>query len=47
MKFGMMYELEVPKPWGERAEYDVFHEAVEQTVFAEKMGFDYVWIVRA
>ena len=47
MKVGMMYELEVPKPWGERAEYDVFHEAVEQTVFAEKMGFDYVWIVRA
>ena len=45
MKFGMMYELEVPKPWSERSEYDVFHEAVEQAVFAEKMGFEYVWLV--
>ena len=45
MKFGLLYELEVPKPWTPKSEYDVFHQAADQVVLAEQMGFDYVWMV--
>ena len=45
MKFGMLYELQIPKPWDTKSEPDVFKEALEQVVLAEEMGFDYMWIV--
>ena len=45
MNFGLLYELEVPKPWTPKSEYDIFHQAADQVVLAEQMGFDYVWIV--
>src|SRR5581483_3573725 len=45
MKFGLLYEFEVPKPWGASSELRVFHEAADQVVFAEQQGFEYVWAV--
>jgi alkanesulfonate monooxygenase SsuD/methylene tetrahydromethanopterin reductase-like flavin-dependent oxidoreductase (luciferase family) len=45
MKFGLLYEFEVPKPWDDRSEYRIFHEAADQVVYAEQMGFEYVWAV--
>ncbi len=45
MKFGLLYELQVPKPWSPNSEYDIFHQAADQAVYAEQMGFDYCWIV--
>ena len=45
MKFGMLYELQAPKPWNGRSEADVFLEAMQQIVLAEEMGFEYVWFV--
>ena len=45
MKFGLMYELQAPKPWGSKREPDIFWEALEQIVLAEEVGFDYVWLV--
>ena len=45
MKFGMLFELEIPKPWHDRSEYDVHHNAMEQIVLAEELGFEYAWIV--
>ena len=45
MKFGMLYELQIPKPWHPKSEYNVFWEAMEQIVTAEEMGFEYVWLV--
>ncbi|WP_182481158.1 LLM class flavin-dependent oxidoreductase [Nocardioides immobilis] len=46
MKFGTLYELEPgPEPWPERREYDVYHEAAEQVVLTEELGFDYAWVV--
>ena len=44
-KFDLLLEIEVPRPWDERKERDRFHEAIEQVVFAEEMGFDTVWVV--
>ena len=43
--FDLLFEVQVPRPWTEGKERDKFHEALEQAVFAEQMGFDTVWIV--
>jgi alkanesulfonate monooxygenase SsuD/methylene tetrahydromethanopterin reductase-like flavin-dependent oxidoreductase (luciferase family) len=45
MKFGIFYEHSVLKPWDDRSEYRVFHQAVEQVVAADTLGFDQVWEV--
>ncbi len=45
MKFGLFYELPVPKPWDEDTEARLFHEALEQIERADRLGFDYVWEV--
>ena len=45
MKFGMLYELQIPKPWHPKSEQNVFWEAMEQIVLAEELEFDYIWIV--
>ena len=45
MKFGLLYELQMPRPWTDDSEYNCFWEAMEQVVLAEEMGFEYVWFV--
>ena len=45
MKFGMLYELQFPKPWDGKTEADIFREALDQIVLAEEVGFEYVWFV--
>ncbi|HEU4758673.1 MAG TPA: LLM class flavin-dependent oxidoreductase [Dehalococcoidia bacterium] len=45
MKFGIFHELSVGKPWHARSEYDVYHNALEQTELADSLGFDQAWAV--
>src|SRR5919199_5521835 len=50
MKFGLFYELQLPKPydadtWNPDAERRVYFEALEQIELADKLGFDYVFEV--
>ena len=45
MKFGVFYELQLPRPWNEGDEHKLFHEALEQVVLADRLGFDYAWEV--
>jgi alkanesulfonate monooxygenase SsuD/methylene tetrahydromethanopterin reductase-like flavin-dependent oxidoreductase (luciferase family) len=52
MKLDLLYEIDVPKPWskphpwGQReAERLAFHEAIEQIVLADKLGFHTTWHV--
>ena len=45
MRFGMFYELQMPRPWSANAEYDTFWQAIEQVTYAEEMGFEHVWLV--
>jgi alkanesulfonate monooxygenase SsuD/methylene tetrahydromethanopterin reductase-like flavin-dependent oxidoreductase (luciferase family) len=50
MKFGLFYELQLPKPgdrddWGPEAERRIYHEMLEQVELADKVGFDYVFEV--
>ncbi|MEE3327877.1 MAG: LLM class flavin-dependent oxidoreductase [Myxococcota bacterium] len=45
MRFGVFYELQLPRPWDEGAEHRLFHEALDQVVLADKLGLDYAWEV--
>ena len=45
MKFGIFYELSVPRPWDGEAERKVYMNALEQVRLADEVGFDQVWAV--
>jgi len=45
MRFGVFYELQLPRPWGEGDEHRLFHEALEQVILADKLGYDHAWEV--
>ena len=45
MKFGIFYELSVPRPWHREAERTVYMNALEQVRLADELGFDQVWCV--
>jgi alkanesulfonate monooxygenase SsuD/methylene tetrahydromethanopterin reductase-like flavin-dependent oxidoreductase (luciferase family) len=45
MKFSLLYELEMPKPWSATAERDCYMQALDQIKLADEMGFDIVWEV--
>jgi len=46
MKFGLIYELQMPRPWDDEFnERNIYHQALEQIELADKLGFDYVWEV--
>jgi alkanesulfonate monooxygenase SsuD/methylene tetrahydromethanopterin reductase-like flavin-dependent oxidoreductase (luciferase family) len=45
MRFGIFYEHQLPKPWNEGDEAKLFHEALEQVVLADRLGYDYAWEV--
>ena len=36
MKFGLMYELQIPKPWDAESEHRIVQEATEQVVLGDK-----------
>ncbi len=45
MRFGVFYELQMPKPWDAGSEQRIVHEALEQVALADRLGFDYAWCV--
>ena len=45
MQFGLLYEIEVPRPWTETSVSDGFWEALEQVKVAEEVGFSHVFSV--
>lgn len=44
MQFGLFYQQQLPKPWVENREVQSFAENLEQTVLAEQLGFNSVWV---
>jgi len=46
MKFGIFYELSVPRPWTRESERTVYNNALEQVQLADELGFDQVWCIR-
>ena len=45
MKFGVFYEMQLPKPWLAGDERRLFHEALAQVELADRLGYDYAWEV--
>lgn len=45
MKFGVFYELQLPRPWTEDAEHRLFQEALDQIALADELGIDHAWAV--
>src|SRR5262249_36190224 len=45
MKFGIFYEHQLPRPWSEGRELQLFQEALEQVGLADKLGIDFAWEV--
>ena len=45
MKFGIFYELQLPRPWGQDSERQLYHNALEQLELADHLGVDYAWEV--
>jgi alkanesulfonate monooxygenase SsuD/methylene tetrahydromethanopterin reductase-like flavin-dependent oxidoreductase (luciferase family) len=45
MKFGVFYELQLPRPWRPGDETRLFHEALDQVALADQLGYDYAWEV--
>jgi hypothetical protein len=47
VKFGVFYELQLPKPsdkdqWDPDAERRIHHEMLDQVALADSLGFDFV-----
>ena len=45
MKFGVFYELQLPKPWGPDDELRLVQDALTQVELADRLGIDYAWAV--
>jgi alkanesulfonate monooxygenase SsuD/methylene tetrahydromethanopterin reductase-like flavin-dependent oxidoreductase (luciferase family) len=45
VKFGIFYELQLPKPWDRDDEYELIQHALEQVELADRLGYDYAWEV--
>jgi alkanesulfonate monooxygenase SsuD/methylene tetrahydromethanopterin reductase-like flavin-dependent oxidoreductase (luciferase family) len=45
MKFGIFYEHQLPRPWGEGEELKLFQDALDQVELADKIGIDHAWEV--
>ena len=45
MKFGIFYELQLPRPWKEDDELNLYQNALEQIELADRLGYDHAWQV--
>jgi len=45
VRFGIFFEVSVPRPWTGDSERIVYENALEQARLADELGFDWVWAV--
>ena len=45
MKFGIFYELQLPRPWEAGGEHRLYQNALDQVELADRLGYDYAWEV--
>jgi alkanesulfonate monooxygenase SsuD/methylene tetrahydromethanopterin reductase-like flavin-dependent oxidoreductase (luciferase family) len=43
MRFGLIYELQLPRPWEADSEHRMVQHALAEVEVADRLGFDYVW----
>jgi alkanesulfonate monooxygenase SsuD/methylene tetrahydromethanopterin reductase-like flavin-dependent oxidoreductase (luciferase family) len=45
MHFGLHFTFQLPRPWAESAERQLYLDALEQVQLADRLGFGYAWVV--
>ena len=45
MKFGIFYELQLPRPWADDGEYNLINNALDQLELADGLGYDFACTV--
>jgi alkanesulfonate monooxygenase SsuD/methylene tetrahydromethanopterin reductase-like flavin-dependent oxidoreductase (luciferase family) len=45
VKFGIFYEHQLPRPWREESELELFQQALDQVELADRLGIDFAWEV--
>ncbi len=45
MKFGIFYELQLPRPWEPGGELRLYQNALDQVELADRLGYDFAWEV--
>jgi len=45
MKFGIFYELQLPRPWTPEGEFRLYQNALDQVELADRLGYDFAWEV--
>ncbi|BAL07656.1 hypothetical protein BJ6T_23770 [Bradyrhizobium japonicum USDA 6] len=45
MKFGIFYELQLPRPWVAGDELKLYQNALSQMEHADRLGYDHAWVV--
>jgi hypothetical protein len=45
MKFGIFYELQLPRPWEAGDELKLYQDALTQLETADRCGYDHAWVV--
>jgi alkanesulfonate monooxygenase SsuD/methylene tetrahydromethanopterin reductase-like flavin-dependent oxidoreductase (luciferase family) len=45
MKFGIFYELQLPRPWVAGDELKLYQDALMQLETADRLGYDHAWVV--
>src|SRR6202050_5211151 len=45
MKFGIFYEMQLPRPWGPDSEWRLYQNSLDQLELADGLGYDYAWEV--
>src|ERR1700746_1852534 len=45
MKFGIFYELQLPRPWQAGDEHRLYQNALQQIELADRLGYDHAWQV--
>ena len=45
MKFGIFYELQLPRPWEDGDELRLYQDALTQLETADRLGYDHAWVV--
>ena len=45
MKFGLMYEIQIPEPHHPGSEQERYKQVLAQVDLADEVGFDYFWTV--
>ena len=45
MKFGIFYELQLPRPWQPHSELNLYRNALAQLELADGLRYDYAWQV--